>query len=82
MSFDQRVEPGVDACPGVQREALRSRGPSDVVASLLAEVGVAVFKTAFERWVIEDADSLDTLVRESFRDVAVAVSARSATTPN
>jgi AcrR family transcriptional regulator len=45
-------------------DALRGRG--DPTASLTAEVAMAVFRTAFERW-IEEADSRDLpqLVRES-----------------
>ncbi len=34
--------------------ALRRRGVHDPAASLTAQAGVAVFKTAFERWVDED----------------------------
>jgi AcrR family transcriptional regulator len=33
------------------REALRSRGVAEPAASLIAEVGITVFKLAFERWV-------------------------------
>jgi AcrR family transcriptional regulator len=47
-------------------DALRRRGVGDPVAGLTAEVAVAVFRTAFERW-IEAAEDLDfgQLVRES-----------------
>jgi AcrR family transcriptional regulator len=37
-------------------EALRGRGVGDRAATLTAEVGVAVFKIAFERWVDETGD--------------------------
>jgi len=33
--------------------ALRERGVGDPAAGLVAEVGIAVFKTAFERWIAE-----------------------------
>ena len=35
-------------------DALRSRGINDPAAALTAEIGVAVFRTAFERWHAED----------------------------
>jgi AcrR family transcriptional regulator len=51
-------------------EALRRRGAGDVTANLAAEMGIAVFRIAFERWIDESnqqtfvqimADSLDEL---------------------
>jgi len=36
--------------------ALRDRGVDDPAASLTAEVGIAIFKTAFERWIDEAND--------------------------
>jgi AcrR family transcriptional regulator len=44
--------------------ALRARGVGDAAASLTAEVGIAVFKTAFERW-IEASGEFAAMVRES-----------------
>ena len=45
-------------------EALRRRGVTDPIASLAAEVGVIVFKTAFDRWVSEPkAQDLSQLIR-------------------
>ncbi len=34
-------------------DALRGRGVGDPAATLTAEAGIAVFKVAFERWVVE-----------------------------
>jgi AcrR family transcriptional regulator len=47
-------------------DALRARGVADPAASLTAEVAMAVFKIAFERW-IDDANERDLreLIRES-----------------
>jgi AcrR family transcriptional regulator len=38
--------------------ALRERGVADAAANLVAEIGIAVFKTAFERW-IDGAETRD-----------------------
>ena len=47
-------------------DALRRRGVADPAASLTAEVAMAVFKTAFERWIDEDSDGdFPQLIRES-----------------
>jgi AcrR family transcriptional regulator len=47
-------------------DALRRRGVGDPAASLTAEVGLAVFRIAFERWIAEDEDrDLPELIRES-----------------
>jgi AcrR family transcriptional regulator len=47
-------------------DALRARGVADPAASLTAEVAMAVFRIAFERW-IDDANERDLpeLIRES-----------------
>jgi AcrR family transcriptional regulator len=46
--------------------ALRERGLTEPAASLVAEVAIAVFRTAFERWVSEANDlSFPELIRES-----------------
>ncbi len=48
-------------------EALRGRGVEEPTATLTAEVGIAVFRIAFERWVQDDSDrELAELIRESF----------------
>ncbi len=54
-------------------EALRSRGAADDLARLLGEVGVAVFTSAFERWVVEDDGDLGALVQDSFAQLSHAI---------
>jgi AcrR family transcriptional regulator len=47
-------------------DALRRRGLGDPAAGLTAEVAIAVFRTAFERWIDETNDrDFPQLVRES-----------------
>ena len=58
-------------------EALRGRGVEDPTASIAAEVGTAVFRVAFERW-IDAANERDfaALVRDSLDELrAVTASA-------
>jgi len=51
-------------------DQLRRRGVSDPAASLTAEAGIAVFKTAFERWISEPAQQdFAKLVRESLDEL-------------
>jgi hypothetical protein len=55
--------------------ALRQRGVGDPVAGLTAEVAIAVFRTAFERWIgATDESDFPQLVRES-RDQLKALTA-------
>ncbi len=50
--------------------ALRGRGVGDPAAALMAEVGVAVFKISFERWVADDNErELQTILRESLGEL-------------
>src|SRR5579864_6727304 len=50
--------------------ALRDRGVPEPGASLAAETGVAVFKTAFARWISEPGQpSLPEIIRESMTDL-------------
>jgi AcrR family transcriptional regulator len=50
---------------------LRERGVGEPAASLTAEAGVAVFKVAFERWVVGDDDvRLTELIDASFDELA------------
>jgi AcrR family transcriptional regulator len=47
-------------------ETLRQRGVGDPAASLTAEIAIAVFRTAFQRWVDDPEErDLSQLVRES-----------------
>jgi AcrR family transcriptional regulator len=55
---------------GALAEALRGRGVDDSAASLLAEIGIAVFRTSFERWVSGPRDrDLRELMRDSLGEV-------------
>jgi hypothetical protein len=50
--------------------ALRARGLGDAAASLTAEIGIAVFKTAFERWIGEAQErDFAHFVRDSIGEV-------------
>jgi stage V sporulation protein SpoVS len=50
--------------------ALRERGVDELAATLAAEIGIAVFRTAFERWHEENAKrDLTRLIRESFDEL-------------
>jgi AcrR family transcriptional regulator len=51
-------------------EALRQRGVKDPAASLTGEIAVAVFKTAFERWVMEgNKRDLPHVLRDSLAEL-------------
>lgn len=55
--------------------ALRERGIEEPAASVTAETALAVFRTAFERWVVDGGD-LGALMRESLATLrAVTASA-------
>jgi len=56
--------------------ALRERGLSEAAAGLTAEIGIAVFKTAFERWIDEsDERPFAEHVRESLGELRVLAAA-------
>lgn len=51
-------------------EALRLRGVGEPAASLTAEIAIAVFRVAFERWVEESGqDDFTHLIRASLEDL-------------
>jgi AcrR family transcriptional regulator len=51
-------------------DALRERGVAETSAALTGEVGIAVFRIAFERWVEEtNRRALAELIRESFDEL-------------
>jgi AcrR family transcriptional regulator len=53
-------------------EALKARGVKDSAAMLAAEMGVAVFRIAFERWIGDRSKTeLAAIVRESFDDLTL-----------
>jgi AcrR family transcriptional regulator len=56
--------------------ALRDRGLGEAAANLVAEIGIAVFKTAFERWIGDgEARDFAQVVGESIDELkALAVS--------
>jgi AcrR family transcriptional regulator len=52
-------------------EALRARGVDEPEASMTAELGMAVFRVAFERWVADGEErELSELIREALASVA------------
>jgi AcrR family transcriptional regulator len=54
--------------------ALRDRGASEPSASLAAESGIAVFKTAFVRWVTEgNATAFGAIIAETLAELRAAV---------
>ena len=56
-------------------DALRGRGVEPSSARLAAEAGVAVFRTAFERWIGEDEErDFDQLVRDTLDELAAVIS--------
>jgi AcrR family transcriptional regulator len=56
-------------------DALRRRGVAEATASLTAETGVAVFKVAFERWLVDTEDrGLDHFIRASLDDLSAVTS--------
>jgi AcrR family transcriptional regulator len=60
-------------------DALRRRGVDASAASLTAEAGIAVFKSAFERWLDEDnRRSFRALVRESLDELRAVTAAGTA----
>jgi AcrR family transcriptional regulator len=56
--------------------ALRQRGAAPATASLLANVGVAIFRTAFGRWVEEPDAACSARVREAADELAHALDRR------
>ncbi len=51
-------------------DTLRKRGAGNTAASLTAEVATAVFKLAFERWVVEtNKQSLPQLIRKTLNEL-------------
>jgi hypothetical protein len=61
-------------------DALRRRGVDEPAATLTAEAGIAVFKTAFERWLDEDnRQDFRELVRESLDELKAVTAGGTAT---
>jgi AcrR family transcriptional regulator len=58
-------------------DALRRRGVTDPAASLAAEVGISVFKIAFERWVNDgNGQSLADHIRASAKELKAVTAGR------
>jgi AcrR family transcriptional regulator len=56
-------------------EALRGRGVEPLAAGLAADVGVAVFRAAFDRWIEDGANSdFGRLVRQALDELTAVVS--------
>jgi AcrR family transcriptional regulator len=57
-------------------DALRDRGTAESAATLLAQVGVAIFRTAFERWTDQsDRAGLPARIREAAAELAASLAA-------
>ncbi|GAA5202251.1 TetR/AcrR family transcriptional regulator [Rugosimonospora acidiphila] len=55
-------------------DALRDRGTAESEATLLAQVGVAIFRTAFERWTDQPDDiGLPSRIREAAVELAASL---------
>ena len=55
-------------------DALRDRGTAESEATLLAQVGVAIFRTAFERWIDQPDDAcLPACIREAAAELAASL---------
>jgi AcrR family transcriptional regulator len=55
-------------------KALRERGATDTAARLLADVGIAVFRTAFARWTEEpDGEDFPVYVTEAVAELTSAL---------
>ncbi|MFD0023947.1 TetR family transcriptional regulator [Streptomyces sp. NPDC058382] len=58
-------------------DALRGRGVAEPAASLAAEVGIAVFKVTFERWISgTDGPDMSLLIRESLDELKAVTAGR------
>jgi AcrR family transcriptional regulator len=57
-------------------DALRDRGTAESEATLLAQAGVAIFRTAFERWADQPDDAgLPARIREAAAELAASLGA-------
>ena len=58
-------------------DALRERGVAEPTASVTAETAIAIFRTAFERWVAApEEQDLAELIRESMEALRAVTTAR------
>jgi AcrR family transcriptional regulator len=57
--------------------ALRGRGLDEAAASLTAQIGIAIFRVAFERWIYGDGDlDYSAVVRKSFEEAKAVTATR------
>jgi AcrR family transcriptional regulator len=57
-------------------DELRRRGVPDSAASLTAEVGIAAFRVAFERWIKDGRHNLSQLIRVSLEELKAVTSGK------
>ena len=55
-------------------EALRDRGAAESEATLLAQVGIVIFRTAFERWTDRPDIGLPTRIRQAAVELTASLS--------
>ncbi len=77
MTFRPNTILAAAAVAAALADTLRERGVAEPTASMIADVGIAVFRNAFERWVTaSDRPELTDLIRESLQALqAVTASA-------
>jgi AcrR family transcriptional regulator len=74
--LQERGRTKVAAMTDAVADALRDRGTAKSEATLLAQVGVAIFSTAFERWTDEpDGVGLPARIREAAAELAASLGA-------
>jgi hypothetical protein len=74
VSGSQRLRRRLAGWSGALAAALRERGAPSAGAGLLAEVALAVFRAAFERWVeAGEQEDLAALVRDALGELRLAV---------
>jgi len=74
--LQERGRTKVAAMTDAVADALRDRGTAESEATLLAQVGVAIFSTAFERWTDEpDGVGLPARIREAAAELAASLGA-------
>ena len=74
--LQERGRTKVAAMTDAVADALRDRGTAESEATLLAQVGVAIFRTAFERWTDQADDvGLQARIREAAAELAASLGA-------
>lgn len=69
--LEERGRTKFAAVTDAMADALRDRGTAESEATLLAQVGVAIFRTAFERWTDQPDDvALPARIREAAAELA------------